>query len=322
MTIGEHLDDLRGCLVRSLLAFVVACLVCIWPAKYLLALIARPVVMTLRKYGQPDSFLATGPVETLLMYMKVVIFAGLVISAPYIIHQLWNFVAIGLYEREKRWVRKLVPASIGLFFVGVIFMYLFALLLALKFLVGFSTWLPLPDIRPTVIEKMVLGYGDQQAPETQPAIFEAPAVPLLEDDPNQPPVGAIWYNLIDQKLKVRSTDGVYSVQMLRDDRRAMVTTHFRIGEYLTFVLVLTIAFGLAFQMPLVVVFLVRTGIVSLDTLRRYRKIVILIVVVIAGIVAPADLMSHVLLATVMIALFEVGMLFAGKQAKAEAERSG
>ena len=319
MTIGEHLDDLRGCLMRSMLAFVIAGLICVWPAKFLLELIARPVMMTLRKYGQPDSFLATGPVETLLMYIKVVIFAALVISAPYIIHQIWSFVAVGLYDRERRWVRKLVPASIGLFFAGVVFMYLFALPLALKFLIGFSTWLPQPDIHPTFMESVMLGLEEQQAPETQPAILEAPVVPLFEEDPNQPPVGAVWFNLIDQKLKLHSTDGFYSIQLRRDDRHSMVTTHFRIGEYLTFVVVLTIAFGVAFQMPLVVIFLVRAGLVSIETLRRYRKIVILIIVIIAAVVAPADLMSHVLLAGVMIALYEIGLLIASRHTEPKSE---
>ena len=98
----------------------------------------------------------------------------------------------------------------------------------------------------------------------------------------------------------------------------MVTTHFKIGEYLTFVLVLTVAFGLAFQMPLVVVFLVRAGIVTVSTLRSYRRVVILLIVFIAGMIAPPDLLSHLLLSGPMILLFEIGLLFAARGKKPKA----
>ena len=312
MTIGEHLDELRVCLVRSLLAFVLTALACIWPAKYLLAIIARPVVLALRKYGQPDTFLATSPVEAILIYVKVVVFAALIISGPYIIYQLWQFVAAGLYPREKKWVRKLVPISVGLFFSGVAFMYFFTLVLALNFLIGFSAWLPMPSAKPTALERALLGESSGKSAATQPAIAEAPLVPSFNDDPNEPPPGALWFNSLEHKLKLRGPEETYSVQLTRDEHRAMVTTHFRIGEYLTFVLVLTIAFGIAFQMPLVVVFLARTGIVSIVTFRRYRKVVVLVIVVIAGMIAPPDLLSHVMLSGPMWLLFELGLLFAAR----------
>lgn len=317
MTIGEHLDELRGCLVRSLLAFVLACIACIWPAKYLLELIARPVVLALRRHGQPDSFLATSPIEAILIYIKVVVFAALVISGPYIIYQLWSFVAAGLYPKEKEWVRKLIPLSVGLFLTGVVFMYMFALVVSLNFLVGFSGWLPLPNAKPTALERALLGGSGAEAPASQPAIREAPSVPIYEEDPNDPPTGAVWFNAFDRKLKLRGADETYSVQMLRDSHRALVTTHFRIGEYLSFVLIFTIAFGIAFQMPLVVVFLVRSGLVSLKTLRQYRKVVILVIVVLAGMIAPPDLLSHLLLSVPMYLLFEIGVFFAARGQRAK-----
>ena len=320
MTIGEHLDELRSCLVRSVLAFVLACLVCIWPSKYLLQLIVRPLVLALRKYQQPESLLATGPVETVLIYVKVVLFAGLVISAPYIIYQVWNFVATGLYKHEKMVVHRIVPISTGLFLAGVVFMYLFVLLLALKFLVGFSGWLPLPQARPTALDRVLLGGDELVVPSTQPAIVDAPTVPIFSQDPKDPPVGTVWFNLVEQKLKFQGAKERFSTRLLKDTRRAMVTTHFRIGEYLTFVLVLTVAFGLAFQMPLVVVFLVRAGIVDLETFKKYRKVVILVIVILAGMIAPADLMSHAVLSGAMIVLFELGLVFARKKPEPDASQ--
>jgi Sec-independent protein secretion pathway component TatC len=318
MTLGEHLEELRGALVRSLCALLLACLLCIWPAKYLLEIIARPMVLALRRHGQPDSFLATAPVESLLVYIKVVLIFGLVISAPYILHQLWGFIAKGLYRHERRWVRHLVPTSVGLFLAGVVFMYLFALLLSLNFLVGFGGWLPLPSAQPTALERVLLHAPKIEVPATQLAIEEAPVVPLYMQDPCDPPPGAVWVNIPDAKLKVRWPGETHSVQLTRDDRRAMVTTHFRIGEYLSFVLILTIAFGLAFQMPLVVVFLARTGITPVATLRKYRKIVILLVVFIAGLLAPPDLLSHLMLTAPMLLLFELGLWLAARGEKSDA----
>ena len=315
MTLGEHLEELRGCVVRSLVALVLACALCIWPAKYLLELIARPVIMVLRAHGQPDSFLATSPVENILVYIKVVLIFGCVIAAPYIIYQLWSFIAVGLYHRERAWVYRLVPASLGLFLTGVAFMYVFVLVVSLNFLVGFSGWLPLPAAKPNAFERFILREPHGELPTALPAgEGGVPAVPFLDADPNEPPQGAIWINVPDGKLKVRGPDQTtYSVQVLRDDRRALVTTHFRIGEYLTFVLILTIAFGLAFQTPLVVLFLARSGIIPVEVFRKYRKVVILVIVFIAGILAPPDVLSHLMLSLPMWLLFEAGVWLAARK---------
>lgn len=311
MTIGEHLDELRGCVVRSLLALVIACLPCIWLASYLLAFIARPLTLVLREFDQPDSFLATGPVEPFLVYFKVVLIAGLVIAGPYVIYQLWLFVAAGLYPRERAWVHRLVPFSVGLFLAGIIFMYVLALPLSLRFLVGFSNWLKMPDAHPTQLERLLIGVGTTSAPATQPEP-EPHTVPVLDRDPGDPPLGAVWFNQADRRLKVRGDGQTYSVALARDGTRAMITTHFTIGHYLTYVLILGVAFGLAFQMPLVVLFLARTGIMPVSALRRYRKVVILLIVIVAGIIAPPDLLSHLMLSLPMYLLFELGMLMAAR----------
>lgn len=310
MTIGEHLDELRRRVIFSLLALAAACILCIWPARFLLEIIARPVILALERHGQPASLLATHPVENMLVYIKVVVIFGVLIAGPFIIYQLWGFVATGLYRHEKVWVYRLVPASIGLFVAGVVFMYMFVLIVSLHFLVGFSGWMPLPDPKPNAFERRVLGIHSVEVPESQPA--PAP-LPLLNDDPNTPPTGSMWINVPEGRLKVRWPEGeTHSIKLMPDEQRGLVTTHFKIGEYLSFVLVMTIAFGLAFQMPLVVLFLARSGIVPPETLRKYRRIVILMIVVIAGILAPPDLLSHLLLSGPMILLFELGLLLAGR----------
>ncbi|TWT43634.1 Sec-independent protein translocase protein TatC [Phycisphaerae bacterium RAS1] len=311
MTIGEHLDELRGCVVRSLLALVAAALLCIWPAKWLLAMIARPVILALGRHAQPTNFLAQNPAETLLIYVKVVLISGLILASPYILHQVWRFVGAGLYQHERRWVLKLLPPSAGLFLLGVAFMYLIVLPVSLNFLVGFSSWLPMPDATPTALERVLLG-GPAGAATTQPASQPSLSAPVVDADPPHAPQGTVWFNSAQKRLKVRGVDQTYSLALQPDEHLPLVTTHFRIGEYLSFVLVLTVAFGLTFQTPLVVLFLARTGIVPVDVLRRSRRIVILAIVVIAGVLAPPDIASHLLLSVPMVALFEIGLLLAGR----------
>lgn len=321
MTIGEHLDELRACLIRSLLALVIACLVCIWPAKFLLELLARPVVLALRAHGQPETFLATSPVEAFLVYIKVVLIFGLLLAAPYILKQFWDFVGAGLYANERRWVVRLFPVSIGLFLLGVAFMYVFALVVSLNFLVGVSSWLPQPDPKPNIFERSVLGIHAAGEPNAPPDFEAGKVIPLLADDPNAPPTGAVWVNTEQNKLKVQRPDGRYAVQLQRDEERAMVTTHFKIGDYLSFVLVLMVAFGLAFQLPLVVIFLAWSGIMPTSAMRKYRRVVILVIVIVAGVLAPPDLLSHLLLSVPMYLLFEIGLLLAGRTEKQKRTRA-
>lgn len=306
MTIGEHLDELRGCILRSLIALVVACIPCIWLAQPLLALIARPATLALQLHDMPATLLALNPVEALLIYVKVVLIAGVVLAGPYIIFQLWRFIAVGLYPHERKWAYQLVPLSTGLFLTGAAFMYYFALPVSLNFLVGVSSWLPLPPPEPTQLDELLLHI--HKTTTTAPASAPASVAPVLNHDPEQPPPGAVWFNAPQRRLKVQGTDGVYSAPLAHDEHTSLVTMHFRIGEYLTFVLVLLVAFGAAFQVPLVVIFLTRTGIVPRKTLASYRKVVVLCIVVIAGFLAPPDIMSHLMLSGPMILLFELGLL--------------
>ncbi len=348
MPLSAHLEELRGCVVRSLIALVVACLACIWPARYLLEFIARPVVLVLRRYGQPESLLTTGPAEGLLVYIRVVVFCGFLLASPYILMQAWRFVASGLYINERRWVLRLLPASIGLFLAGVAFMYTLVLMVSLNFLVGFAGWIPLPQGEANSLERALLGIAppartdapstgaaqsesaQPQAAQSQPAASapattapapfapadrppgRGPTVTFLRSDPPAPVHGEFWFNVTESRFKLRGPAETFSVQLAPDAGRGLYSTHFRLSEYLSFVMVLTLAFGLAFQTPLVVLFLARSGIVSVSSMRKYRRVVIFIIVVIAGMISPPDLMSHLLLSIPMIGLFELGLLIAAR----------
>lgn len=317
MSIGAHLDELRGCLVRSIIALVLACLISVYPCKWLLAALIQPFRIVAARHGQPTTLLATSPIEFFLMYVKVVLVAGLLLASPYIAHQIWSFVAAGLYGRERKAVTRLVWPSVGLFIGGALFMYFFVLVLSLNFFFAFSNFFSMPDSEATFIQELFLGDAPPaSAPATQP-IEHVPIVPFLSADPESMPPRSIWYDPTDAKLKIRTEDGTRSVEFKSEDSRSLITTHYKIGEYLSFVLVLMVAFGLAFQMPLVVVFLVRSGIVPEKTMRQYRKVIFLIIVVIAAMIAPPDLVSHLLLSAPMIGLFEIGLWIARRKTNSE-----
>jgi sec-independent protein translocase protein TatC len=321
MTVGEHLDELRSRLMRSLLAIVIGCLVLVYPAKFLLAAVVRPAQLALQRHGQPQNLLQTSPTEVMLIYLKVVLIGGLVLASPYVLYQVWQFVAAGLFPRERAWVMKLFPFSVALFIAGVGFMYAIVLLVSLNFLVGFSGWISLPDPKPNPIEQMVLG-GDGPSPPPPEAVIlpeEVPNVPFVPADPVDPPDGAIWFNTTDGKLKLNTGQHIVAQAMNIERKRPLATTYFKIGEYLNFVLTMTLAFGVAFQMPLVVLGLNRTGVMSVDQLRKTRKYFYLGILVTAGVLAPPELISHMLLAIPMLLLFELGITLARRQKRPASE---
>jgi sec-independent protein translocase protein TatC len=91
------------------------------------------------------------------------------------------------------------------------------------------------------------------------------------------------------------------------DRVRIMDSSF-LGQYVNFVLLVGFVFGLMFETPLVILFLGRVGIVRLETFRRQRKIALLIIVIVAGLVTPPDAFSQIALAIPMYALYELGML--------------
>jgi sec-independent protein translocase protein TatC len=91
-----------------------------------------------------------------------------------------------------------------------------------------------------------------------------------------------------------------------------LASNFTFKNYVSFIALMMLVFGLAFQMPLVIFILIKTGIVDIDTLRRSRKYVILAVVIIAAVITPGpDPFSQISLAIPLYLLFELGIAMAG-----------
>ena len=223
----SHLIELRDRLIRAMLSILLVFL-CLFPwAKDLYALLAQPLLATLPKGGQ---MIATDVVGVFLVPMKVALMVAFLIALPYVLYQIWAFVAPGLYSHEKRLALPLVGSSVVLFFTGMAFAY---------FLVF-----------PTVF-----GFMAQVAPE-----------------------GVAWMTDIE--------------------------------KYLSFVMGTFVAFGVAFEVPVIVVVLVLSGVVELSTLKEWRSYVIVGAFVVAAIFTPPDVVSQLMLAIPLCLLYELGMLMA------------
>ena len=230
-TFISHLVELRNRLVYSLIAFGAVLVPLVTPPWFLAGklydILALPMMDAL---PQGSKMIATGVISPFFIPLKIAMLAAFVVALPFILYQLWMFVAPGLYKHEKRFVLPLIVSSTLLFFVGMAFCYFF-------------------------VFRMVFTFIAQMAP-------------------------------------------------------ASITVSPDIENYFSFILGMFFAFGLAFETPVVVVVLVATGLVSLDTLREVRRYVIVGAFVVAAVVTPPDVASQLALAIPLCILYEIGILWA------------
>jgi len=146
----EHLAELRTRLIRSVLAFVVAMVACFTVAQPILGIIQQPLINVLVARGQSPELIFTAPQEQFFVLVRISIIAGFAVSFPVIAHQLWRFVAPGLYASEKGAILPFLFASPVLFFMGASFAHYVVTPLAMNFFIGFADAIPM-------LTSMVLG---------------------------------------------------------------------------------------------------------------------------------------------------------------------
>jgi sec-independent protein translocase protein TatC len=139
----EHLAELRTRLIRSVLAFVVAMVACFTVAQPILGFIQEPLINVLVARGQSPELIFTAPQEQFFVLVRISIIAGFAVSFPIIAHQLWRFVAPGLYASEKGAILPFLFASPVLFFMGASFAHYVVTPLAMNFFIGFADAIPI-----------------------------------------------------------------------------------------------------------------------------------------------------------------------------------
>ncbi len=264
MTLGEHFAELRMRLLRAVLAVAAGMVVCLAFGKYLIQVLLWPLAVATA--GNPPRLHYFAPAEAFSTYLRVCMLAGAVLASPYGLYQMWLFIAAGLYERERRAVRKYLLPSVGLFLLGVAFFMVIVAPLVMRFFLQFArTGYPAaPDWGVAFFSRYLLG-GQVVTPTTAPSALQAGIQPVL-----------------------------------------------RVGDYIAFVTMLGLVFGLGFQTPLVVLFLGRSGLVPVESMRRFRRYVFLVILVFSAVVTPVDVGSMIALALPMYLLYEVGLFVAAR----------
>ena len=223
--IVEHLIELRQRLIKALVATLIVFAGLAYFANDLYTQIAQPLVEVL---PEGASMIATDVAAPFFAPFKLAFMLAIVIAFPYILHQVWSFIAPGLYQNEKRFAAPILGSSVLLFYAGIAFAYF-------------------------VVFPLVFAFFTSVAP---------------------------------------------------DD----ITIATDISSYLSFVLKLFIAFGLAFEVPVVVFILCWSGVTNIESLKLKRPYIVVGAFVIGMLLTPPDIISQTLLAVPIWLLFELGLI--------------
>lgn len=132
-TLISHLLELRTRLLRSFIAVMICFLPCAYYSNRLFDFLSTPLVA---KLPPGQKLIATTVTATFTAPLKLSFVVGLMIAMPYVLYQIWAFVAPGLYRREKRFAIPLLASAILLFYVGVVFAYFVVFPLVFRFFVA------------------------------------------------------------------------------------------------------------------------------------------------------------------------------------------
>ncbi len=226
-TLFDHLLELRARLLRMVVSILVIFCSLIYFAQDIYQFLAQPLLSTMPAGSQ---MIATDVASPFFAPFKLTLVLSVFLAMPFILYQIWGFVAPGLYRKEKRLIAPLMFGSTALFYSGIAFGYY-------------------------VVFPIVFAFFTSMAPE---------GVTIATD----------------------------------------------ISSYLDFVLKLFFAFGVAFEIPVIIVLLCWTGVSTPESLRTKRPYVVVGAFVIGMLLTPPDIISQTLLAVPMLLLFELGIIVA------------
>jgi sec-independent protein translocase protein TatC len=164
MSFFEHLADLRTRLMHAVGAIAIGAFVGVGVARYIMDFVAKPMTKALRDAHLDDHLYVTHPAGYLNNYITLGLYVGLVLASPYVLYQVWLFIAPGLYKHEKKAVASFIISSVGLFLAGIAFAYYVILPYLLRFLVNFTVggqfkpWISLDEYFDLLF-KVLLGVG-------------------------------------------------------------------------------------------------------------------------------------------------------------------
>ena len=229
----SHITELRTRLIHSFIFLFVFFIFCYFFAEYLYGFLVEPYAQAVKNDSIERRLIFTALQETFLTYLKVAFFASFFVTSPFILIQIWKFIAPGLYDHEKIAIMPYLVITPILFFLGGALVYYLIMPLAIKFFLSFeSTGL----------------------------------------DTNLP-----------------------------------IQLEAKVSEYLSLVMKLIFAFGLSFQLPVVLSLLARVGVVDSEFLKTRRKYVVVIIFTAAAILTPPDHSTQIGLAIPLLILYELSI---------------
>ncbi|MFZ0956287.1 MAG: twin-arginine translocase subunit TatC [Candidatus Sulfotelmatobacter sp.] len=134
----DHLEELRKRIVHSIIAVAVGFGVCWGYHERIYAVMQKPILDVLRANGLSDKLVFLNPTEPFNLYLKIAALAGLFLTSPFVLYQVWMFISPGLYRDEKRYVVPFMVSTIALFTSGGYFGYKIVYPRALEFLINFG----------------------------------------------------------------------------------------------------------------------------------------------------------------------------------------
>jgi len=229
----SHLTELRKRLIHSFIFLFIFFIGCYFFAEYIYGFLVDPYAKAVQNDGTNRRLIFTALQETFLTYLKVSFFAAFFVTCPFILTQIWKFIAPGLYKHEKIAIMPYLILTPILFFLGGILVYYLIMPLAIKFFLSFES----SGLRTNL-----------------PIQLEA-----------------------------------------------------KVNEYLSLIMKLIFAFGLSFQLPVILSLLARIGIVDSKFLSEKRKYVVVIIFAAAALLTPPDPITQIGLAIPLLILYELSI---------------
>jgi len=134
----DHLEELRKRIVYSIIAVGIGTGLSWGYRERIYAVMQKPIMDALRNHGLAEKLVYLNPTDPFNLYLKIAILAGLFLTSPFVLYQVWMFISPGLYRKEKRYVMPFMVSTITLFTLGGYFGYRIAYPRALDFFIGFS----------------------------------------------------------------------------------------------------------------------------------------------------------------------------------------